>query len=55
MLTDAYGVGGWVGLNYLNAYECLPWVRVGGSDLSKCLRMLTGGVGGWVWENPLLT
>ena len=47
MLTDAYGVGGWVGLKYLNAYGCLRWVWVGGSELSKCLRMLTGG-GMWV-------
>ena len=48
-------------------------VWVGGSQMYKCLRMLTvpiggwakkfgmltfaymGGLGGWVWQNPLLT
>ena len=46
MLTDAYGVGGWVGLKYQNAYGCLRCVWVGGSKISKCLRMLTVVAGG---------
>ena len=28
MLTDAYGVGGWVGLKNINAYGCLRWIWV---------------------------
>ena len=49
MLTDAYGVVGWVGLKYQNAYGCLRWVWVGGS---KNIKMPTDayGCGGWrVW------
>ena len=30
MLTDAYGVGGWVGLKNINAHVCLRWIRVSG-------------------------
>ena len=46
MLTDAYGVGGWVGLKYQNAYGCLRRVLVCGLKISKCLRMLTVVAGG---------
>ena len=41
MLTDAYGLGGWVGLKYQDAYGCIRCVWVGGSQISKCLRMVT--------------
>ena len=48
MLTDAYGGGWWVGLQYINAYGCLRCRWVGGSKISKCLRLLTVGMGWWV-------
>ena len=43
-LTEAYGVCGWVGLEYLQAYEYLRWEKVEGLEIANCLRMFT-----WVW------
>ena len=34
MLKDAYGAGRWVGLKCLNAYGCILWVLVCGSEIS---------------------
>ena len=46
LLTDTYGDRGWVGIKLINAYGCLRYTWVGGLNKLKCLRMLTGGVGG---------
>ena len=46
-LTDPYlGECGW--LCNIYAYGCLWYMWVGGSNISKCLRMLTVGMDGWV-------
>ena len=51
---DAYGgEGGW--LCNIYAYGCLWCMWVGGSIISKCLRMLTVGMGGWVGNIYMLT
>ena len=57
MLTDAYGVCGWLGWVYniqmlTDAYGGYGWVGRKYLNAYGCLR---GGVGGWVCENPLLT
>ena len=44
MRTDAYGVGGWVGLKYLNAYGGCGWVGKNYLNAYGCLQ----GMGGWV-------
>ena len=51
MLTDAYGVGGWVGVRNINAYGCLRWIWVMGWEYPNAYGCFNDG-GGWcVWFN----
>ena len=49
MLTNAYGVGGWVGLKNINAYGCLWWIGWVGRRYPNAYGFFYGGGGLCVW------